>query len=89
MQVELGQPLTRLRGQLGQADALAYPYGFWDEPLLHQVRQHGYVAAFTVRRQSNPTFVAPLRINRSQIYGEMTLEEFIRSLTVLHAEELK
>lgn len=89
MQTELEQPLSRLRQQVGPADALAYPYGYWDEHLLRQVRQHGYVAAFTVRRQANPTFVFPLRINRSQIYGEMTLEEFIRNLNVFHAEEAK
>jgi len=89
MQAELEQPLTRLRAQIGQADALAYPYGYWDEHLLRQVRQHGYVAAFTVRRQSNPIFVAPLRINRSQIYGDMTLDEFIRNLNVFHTEEIK
>ena len=34
-------------------------------------------------------FVAPFRINRSQIYGEMTLDEFARNLNVFHAEELK
>jgi hypothetical protein len=47
------------------------------------------VAGFTVRRQANPTFVAPLRINRSQIYGDMTLEEFARNLNVFHAEEAR
>jgi peptidoglycan/xylan/chitin deacetylase (PgdA/CDA1 family) len=89
MQSELGQPLSRLRQQIGSADALAYPYGYWDDHLLRQVREHGYAAAFTVRRQTNPTFVMPLRINRSQIYGDMTLEEFIRNLNVFHAEEIK
>jgi len=90
MQAELGQPLGRLRQQIGSgADILAYPYGYWDDHLLRQVRQHGYVAGFTVRRQANPMFVAPFRINRSQIYGEMTLDEFARNLNVFHAEELK
>jgi len=89
MERELGQPLSRLRQHIGPADALAYPYGYWDENLLRQVRQHGYVAGFTVRRQANPVFVAPLQINRSQIYGEMTLDEFIRNLNVFHAEEIK
>ena len=90
MQAELALPLTRLRQQLGDGpDAVAYPYGYWDESLLRQVRQAGYLGAFTVRRQANPTFVSPLRINRSQIYGEMTLEEFARNLNVYHGEEIK
>jgi peptidoglycan/xylan/chitin deacetylase (PgdA/CDA1 family) len=90
METELGQPLARLRQQIGSsADTVAYPYGYWDDNLLRYVRQHGYVAGFTVRRQANPMFVAPFLINRSQIYGEMTLEEFTRNLNVFHAEELK
>ena len=90
MQSELVLPLSRLRQQLGgSADAIAYPYGYWDESLLRQVRQSGYLGAFTVRRQANPTFVSPLRVNRSQIYGEMTLEEFARNLNVHHTEEIR
>jgi peptidoglycan/xylan/chitin deacetylase (PgdA/CDA1 family) len=89
MQSELGQPLSRLRQQIGSAETLAYPYGYWDDHLVRQVREHGYVAAFTVRRQTNPTFVTPFHINRSQVYGEMTLEEFIRNLNVFHAEEIR
>ena len=90
MQAELAQPNVLLRQHLGRpANVLAYPYGYWDEAVLEQARRHGYVAAFTVRRQANPAFVLPLRINRSQIYAEMTLEDFARSLNVFHKEDLR
>jgi hypothetical protein len=42
-----------------------------------------------VRRQGSPAFVSPLRGHRSQIYSEMTLEDFVKNLDVFAAEELK
>jgi peptidoglycan/xylan/chitin deacetylase (PgdA/CDA1 family) len=90
MQAELGQPLALFRQHLGRrSDALAYPHGYVDEELSRQVREYGYRAAFTVRRQANPAFVSPLRINRSQIYADMSLEEFARNLTEFHHENLR
>jgi peptidoglycan/xylan/chitin deacetylase (PgdA/CDA1 family) len=90
MQAELAQPHALLRQQLGRpSNVLAYPYGYWDDALLEQVRRHGYVAAFTVRRQANPAFAVPLRIGRSQIYSEMSLDDFARSLNVFHKEDLR
>jgi peptidoglycan/xylan/chitin deacetylase (PgdA/CDA1 family) len=90
MQAELAAPLARFQRELGRpATALAYPYGAADDEVARRTGQAGYVAGLTVRRQANPTFVSPLRINRSQIYGEMTLEEFARNLNVFHREELK
>jgi peptidoglycan/xylan/chitin deacetylase (PgdA/CDA1 family) len=89
MQTELGHPLTLFKTNLGHtSDILAYPYGDTDDELLRHVAQHGYVVAFTVRRQANPAFVFPLKINRSQIYAEMTLEEFAKNLTVFQDEDL-
>ena len=89
METELARPLALFRTQLGRgSDTLAFPYGDVDEELLQQVTERGYLAAFTVRRQANPAFVYPLKINRSQIYAEMTLEEFARNLTVFQDENL-
>jgi peptidoglycan/xylan/chitin deacetylase (PgdA/CDA1 family)/nucleoid-associated protein YgaU len=87
---ELAYPLDLLRKHLGRAvDTLAYPYGDTDEEVLRHVVKYGYVAAFTVRRQSNPAFVFPLKISRSQIYSEMTPKDFARNLTVFQDEEVE
>jgi hypothetical protein len=67
---------------------LAYPYGSHDSELADKVREHGYRAAFTVRREGSPAFVHPLRIRRQQIYAQTTLEDFARHLTVFHQEPL-
>ncbi len=89
MKAELAQPLDLFRAQIGRSvEALAYPYGWTDEELVRQVQASGYTAAFTVRRQANAPFVSPFAIHRSQIYAEMSLEEFARNLTVFHDENL-
>src|SRR5439155_315715 len=87
---ELAEPPRLFQRQLGQGvQFLAYPYGRVDDDLLIRVREQGYAAAFTVRRESNPSFARPLRISRSQIYSEMTLEQFARNLNLFHHENLR
>lgn len=90
MRAELGQPQELFKRNLGRpSPILAYPYGSWDEDLLKKVAEHGYVAAFSVRRQGNASFVRPLAANRSQIYSEMSLEDFVKNLNVFHEETLR
>ena len=90
MQGELAFPRDVFRRRLGQSpDAIAYPYGRWDADVLKEVKATGYLAAFTVRRQANPAFVSPLTIHRSQIYADMTLEDFAKNLTLFHQEDLR
>lgn len=90
MQAELAEPPRLFQRQLGRGvQFLAYPYGRVDDDLLARVRDQGYAAAFTVRRESNSSFVRPLEFNRSQIYSEMTLDQFARNLNVFHQENLR
>jgi peptidoglycan/xylan/chitin deacetylase (PgdA/CDA1 family) len=87
---ELGLPQNLFRQHLGRpATILAYPYGAWDDDLLKLLDQYGYSTAFTVRRESNSAFVTRRKIHRSQVYGEMSIEEFARNLNVFHNEPLK
>jgi len=90
MQAELGDPLASFEHELGLTPRiLAYPFGGYDASLLQQVRDHGYVAAFSVYREANPSFADPLMLYRSQVYADMTLEDFARNLTVLHQEAFR
>lgn len=90
MQLELGEPQALFERHLGRrARLLAYPYGYYDEELVQKVREFGYEAAFTVRREGNPAFVAPFSAHRSQIYADMTLEEFTKTLNVFSPEHLQ
>ena len=88
--VELNQPRDLFLKNLGYSpDILAYPYGRQDDTVVQRAKERGYVAGFTVNRQGNPSFTEPLRINRSQIYSEMTLEDFIKNLNFFNKELLK
>jgi peptidoglycan/xylan/chitin deacetylase (PgdA/CDA1 family) len=90
MQTELADPQRLFQRYLGRASQiLAYPYGRVDDDVVKKVREVGYLAAFTVRRQGSPSFVAPLRANRSQIYSEMSLEDFAKNLNVFQREDLR
>jgi peptidoglycan/xylan/chitin deacetylase (PgdA/CDA1 family) len=90
MQAELEQPQELFSKNLGhRSQILAYPYGRWEEGLLPKVTEHGYIAAFSVRRQGNASFVRPLTGHRSQIYSEMTLDDFVRNLNVFQEENLR
>ena len=90
MQAELGDPLKLFQRHLGRgSQVLAYPYGRVDDDVQAKVKEHGYIAAFTVRRQGSPAFVQPLRVNRSQVYSEMSLEDFAKNLNVFHTEDLR
>jgi peptidoglycan/xylan/chitin deacetylase (PgdA/CDA1 family) len=90
MKLELGDPQALFERHLGRrADILAYPYGFQDEELIRRVGEYGYGAAFTVRREGNPAFVYPLRAHRSQIYSDMTLEDFAKNLNTVNREPIR
>jgi peptidoglycan/xylan/chitin deacetylase (PgdA/CDA1 family) len=90
MQAELEKPQELFSKNLGhRSQILAYPYGRWEEGLLPKVKEHGYIAAFSVRRQGNASFVRPLTGHRSQIYSEMTLDDFVRNLNVFQEENLR
>jgi len=87
---ELNVPKDLFSKNLGYSpEILAYPYGSQDDVVVQRAKERGYVAAFTVRRQGNPSFVEPLRIHRSQIYSEMSLEDFIKNLNFYNTESLK
>lgn len=90
IQAELEQPQELFARNLGRrSQMLAYPYGRWEEGLLPKVKEYGYIAAFSVRRQGNASFVRPLAAHRSQIYSEMTLDDFVKNLNVFQEENLR
>jgi peptidoglycan/xylan/chitin deacetylase (PgdA/CDA1 family) len=90
MQAELVQPLALFQRQMGRTPTiLAYPYGAHDDDVIRRTREAGYAAALDVRRQANPSFVQALTIHRSQIYSEMSMEDFKRNLNVFNEEALR
>ena len=90
MQAELVQPLSIFQQRVGAPPKiLAYPYGSHDDGVVKRVREAGYMAALDVRRQGNPSFTPTLTIHRAQIYSEMSLDDFVRNLTVFNEEAIR
>ncbi|MGE5217381.1 MAG: polysaccharide deacetylase family protein [Chloroflexota bacterium] len=90
LDTELAQPRTLFQKNLGFVpDILAYPYGRQDEAVVRRTKERGYAAAFTVRRQGSPSFVDPHRIHRSQIYPEMSMDDFVKNLNTFSRENNK
>jgi peptidoglycan/xylan/chitin deacetylase (PgdA/CDA1 family) len=90
MTAELNQPRELFLKNLGRyPETLAYPYGRQDDTVVQRAKERGYVAGFTVRRQGNPSFTEPLTIHRSQIYSEMSLEDFVKNLNLFNKETLQ
>jgi peptidoglycan/xylan/chitin deacetylase (PgdA/CDA1 family) len=87
---ELAEPKEMFHKHLAHStDVIAYPYGRQDEGVVERAKQQGYSAGFTVYRQGSPAFVDRLRIHRSQIYSEMSLEDFIKNLNTFNPEPLR
>ena len=90
LQAELGQPQELFRRNLGSPrKVIAFPYGSWDEAVLSKLAEYGYSAGFSVRRQGNASFTRPQAGNRSQVYSEMSFDDFIKNLNVYQQESLK
>jgi peptidoglycan/xylan/chitin deacetylase (PgdA/CDA1 family) len=87
---ELAEPKEMFQKHLAHStDVIAYPYGRQDDGVVERARQQGYGVGFTVYRQGSPAFVDRLRIHRSQIYSEMSLEDFIKNLNTFNPEPLR
>ena len=57
--------------------------------MLAYAREAGYRGGLTVFREGNSSFVPLYRIRRSQVYAEMTLEDFVKNLNTFAAEPIR
>jgi peptidoglycan/xylan/chitin deacetylase (PgdA/CDA1 family) len=67
----------------------AYPYGDTNLLVTHLLKKQGYRGAFTVKRGSNPFFLNPYEIQRSMIYGDFSLDQFEKNLSLFSDEALR
>lgn len=67
----------------------AYPEGQTDDLMTAILKKHGFLAAFTRKRGSNPFFVNAFQLRRSLIYGEYDMFQFKQNLIVFRSAELK
>jgi peptidoglycan/xylan/chitin deacetylase (PgdA/CDA1 family) len=67
----------------------AYPTGETNDLLTATLKKHGFQAAFTRNRGSNPFFANPFQLRRSVIYGHYDMAQFKRNLEIFKSVELK
>ena len=68
---------------------LAYPYGETTPLVIELAKKLGYRGAFTSKRGGIPFFIHHYRVNRSMVYGDFTLSEFEKNLTIFQEHTLK
>ncbi len=90
LEMEISYPKKVIKKKLNkECEYLAYPYGKTNNLVIAMLKKHGYRAAFTVDKKSNPFFIDKYKINRSAIYGEYDIEKFKKKLSVFQHMELK
>jgi len=90
LEMEISYPKKVIKKKLNkECEYLAYPYGKTNNLVIAMLKKHGYRAAFTVDKKSNPFFTDKYKINRSAIYGEYDIEKFKKKLSVFQHMELK
>ena len=90
LEMEISYPKKVINKKLQkECKYLAYPYGKTNNLVIAMLKKHGYRAAFTVNRKSNPFFINKYKINRTAIYGKYDIEKFRKELSVFQRMELK
>ncbi|HEU5197156.1 MAG TPA: polysaccharide deacetylase family protein [Methylomirabilota bacterium] len=90
LRAELDSSQRLFQQRLGRpARFLAYPYGAADDAVLAYTRDAGFQGGLTVFREGNASFVPMYRIRRSQIYAEMTLDDFVKNLNTSATEPIR
>ena len=90
LQMELVESVKIIEKETGiKPKYLAYPYGETSRLVIAMLEKHGYRGAFTVKRGGSPLFFNNYRINRSMIYGDLSMKRFEKNLSTQSAEALK
>jgi peptidoglycan/xylan/chitin deacetylase (PgdA/CDA1 family) len=66
-----------------------YPRGVSNDLTIAMLKKHGFKAAFTRKRGSNPFFSDNFKIKRFVIYGHYGMNRFRQSLKTFHPLELR
>ena len=87
MEMELSGCRQAIRARLNrEAKYLAYPYGETAPLVIETAKKLGYRGALTFKRGGNPFFIHNYRVNRSLIYGDFTMSQFEKNLTIFQEQ---
>ena len=63
---------------------LAFPFGNYNQRILHLSEQSGYKIGLSVKRGGNPFFADPLALRREQVIN-MGMKDFVSRLSTFKA----
>ena len=87
---EIDQPHAIFQRQLNENIRMfAYPYGDSSQLAVKMLRDRSYGLAVTVTRGANASFGDPLMLKRDMVYGNATMQDFQKYLSVYSRVNLK
>jgi peptidoglycan/xylan/chitin deacetylase (PgdA/CDA1 family) len=79
---EVRIPSRKLAKELGETPLFyAYPYGDANKLVIDELKAHGLLFGLTVQPNANAAFSYPYLLNRSMIFGDQGMGNFISKLT--------
>lgn len=90
LELEIAEPQKSIVKNLKQPCLyFAYPYGKTNDLVTALLKKHGYRAAFTRKRGSNPFFEYNFRLRRTTVFGQFDAQRFRQNLTTFRPAELR
>jgi len=87
---EVDEPSDKIRRKIGAPlHTFAYPYGDTNNMIIDHLVDKQYQLGVTVQPGSNPSFAHPYMLRRTMIFGDHSIKDFEKALTVFKKMSLK
>jgi len=87
---EINNPDKRISKRLKtDMHTFAYPFGDTNKMIIDHLKAKKYKLGVTVQPGENPAYAHPYMLQRTMIFGDHTMSEFISALTVFENRDLK
>jgi peptidoglycan/xylan/chitin deacetylase (PgdA/CDA1 family) len=83
---EVAIPTRKIKQVLGTTPQFyAYPFGDANSLVIDELEANGLLLGLTVQPSANAAFTYPFLLNRSMIFGDRGMEDFISKLKTFHS----
>jgi peptidoglycan/xylan/chitin deacetylase (PgdA/CDA1 family) len=83
---EVRIPIRKLHKAVGESPRYyAYPFGDANSQVINELQENGLLLGLTVRPAANAAFTYPYLLNRSMIFGDRGMDDFITKLKTFEA----
>lgn len=90
IKAEIDNPSKKIQRYLkNELHTFAYPYGDTNDRIIDYLKENKYQLGVTVQPGGNPAFAHPYMLHRTMVFGDHSLAEFEKVLTVYKQVNLK